>query len=313
MLWREGLSYCKRIIYINKYIRDCCRESVGYLELEKCDSSLRIKLCPGFKELSKCTLYLYALEGDIIKAVNVDLLKVMKSKNCLNCTIFDFDGNDVGGVEFECIDGLLFRQNENDYLLAKFTSYPFTIEKVIFVNSFAEPETIEEEPEKPETKRRELEIIEPEKRNPEIKEPQKEENVNNKNARIKNKSVGSVAENFKDLFIIKEHIQPFSDDNLYDCVKVGKEELALLPQGIKGLINSFLLHGLYTYEHILVGKVRCKRNDDIYAIGVPGEYDKNEEFIASLYGFDKFKLAGKRPKDNPGLQFGYWYTCFKSQ
>ncbi len=67
--------------------------------------------------------------------------------------------------------------------------------------------------------------------------------------------------------------------------------------------NSFLLHGYYQYGHLLL--LRRQTEEDIcYYIGVPGVYNEREQEIASMFGFDEFKVVKGPNTRQKG--FGYW-------
>lgn len=77
-------------------------------------------------------------------------------------------------------------------------------------------------------------------------------------------------------------------------------ELPLLKQGGWPFgNNSFLMHGLCTYQHLLLGRQR----DGGYLLGIPGIFANQELFMANMFGFPEFKEVSRR---RPGEPFGYW-------
>lgn len=64
--------------------------------------------------------------------------------------------------------------------------------------------------------------------------------------------------------------------------------------------SSFLQHGFYQYRHLLLGR---KQNGG-YVIGVPGIQNSQEQYMAGLFGYDRFKTASSV---GAGKAFGYWY------
>lgn len=67
--------------------------------------------------------------------------------------------------------------------------------------------------------------------------------------------------------------------------------------------NSFLLHGIYQYRHLLL--LRRKTETEVtYYIGVPGMYNDQEQMMASMFGFQEFRML-KEPGVKQG-SFGYW-------
>lgn len=109
-------------------------------------------------------------------------------------------------------------------------------------------------------------------------------------------------------------VDAFDDDDFYDCMEVTPEQLqqifdARLQQselgGAFGTMqeNSFLMHGYFTFRHILVAKVH--NDPDLLFVGVPGVYNNKERFMASMFNFNNFKRSHRSDCRNP--YFGYWY------
>lgn len=102
---------------------------------------------------------------------------------------------------------------------------------------------------------------------------------------------------------------PFEDDEIMDCIKLEPRDIGLFPMDKWPLANnSFLLHGYYTYRHLIFA--RMKTNNVIqYILGVPGIFRDREKFMARMFGFNNFKGVRNKPLDNG--EFGYWYTVIK--
>ncbi len=90
--------------------------------------------------------------------------------------------------------------------------------------------------------------------------------------------------------------------------KIQRRELTCLPRHYWNLANnSFLLHGYYNYNHLLLVE-----EDGHYWLGVPGIYDPKEAHAAELFGFSKFTDAYNQQlelsDDECSIQgtFGYW-------
>lgn len=98
---------------------------------------------------------------------------------------------------------------------------------------------------------------------------------------------------------------PFEDDEVIDCIKLEPHDIGVFPMDKWPLANnSFLLHGYYTYRHLIFA--RLKRNNRIhYILGVPGIFRDREKFMAKMFGFNNFKGVRNKPL-NTG-EFGYWY------
>lgn len=93
-------------------------------------------------------------------------------------------------------------------------------------------------------------------------------------------------------------------------IRLGNRELSRVPRDKWGLgNNSFLLHGFYQHHHLLLLRKQTERQVSYY-IGVPGIYNEKEQMLASMFGFEEFKVM-KEPDTQTqtrvqGENFGYW-------
>lgn len=98
---------------------------------------------------------------------------------------------------------------------------------------------------------------------------------------------------------------PFEDGEITSCVRIEPADLEYFPKETWILgSNSFLLHGYYTYGHLILAKKKGMGKDSLI-IGVPGVYQNRERFLARLFGFEYFKPISKEGADEGN--FGYWY------
>ncbi len=90
------------------------------------------------------------------------------------------------------------------------------------------------------------------------------------------------------------------EDHEVEYIKVCLEDLQKL-DGKQGQLvsNSFLLHGFYQYQYIILGKMKQEK-EKRYIIGVPGNYHKNERMMADMFGFKKYVKMSEKD------QIGYW-------
>ena len=97
------------------------------------------------------------------------------------------------------------------------------------------------------------------------------------------------------------HIRPFGDEREY--LRIGLQDMLILSGKYYRLVeNSFLLHGFYNYEHLIMTRM-CRRGMEKYYIGVPGNYYEREKQVAVWFGFESFE-----PKAEPATEgaFGYY-------
>ena len=111
----------------------------------------------------------------------------------------------------------------------------------------------------------------------------------------------SATTKWQQLSDIYPHIRPFEDER--DYLKIKPEDFVILVKKYYPLItNSFLKHGYYNYEHLILAREKRKDGEHFY-IGVPGNFYDKEKQIAVLFGFESFE--GKREPAKSG-DFGYY-------
>ena len=111
----------------------------------------------------------------------------------------------------------------------------------------------------------------------------------------------SATTKWQQLSDIYPHIRPFEDER--DYLKIKPEDFVILAKKYYPLItNSFLKHGYYNYEHLILAREMRKDGEHFY-IGVPGNFYDKEKQIAVLFGFESFE--GKREPAKSG-DFGYY-------
>ncbi|HCT93116.1 MAG TPA: hypothetical protein DF613_17280 [Lachnospiraceae bacterium] len=98
-------------------------------------------------------------------------------------------------------------------------------------------------------------------------------------------------------------INPFTDDEIQDCVRIELSDLPTLRQnGWRIAGNRFILHSFQKNRHLVLGHLKSNGH---YIFAVPGYYDNQERFMANMFGFPYFK-----PSDGGPLRYGqkgYWY------
>lgn len=97
------------------------------------------------------------------------------------------------------------------------------------------------------------------------------------------------------------HKFPFQDERDYLCITPA-DFVVLQKQYHKLVSNSFLLHGFYNYEHLILARM-IKNGKERYYIGVPGNFYEKERQAAILFGFESFEC--KKEPVSLG-EFGYF-------
>ena len=101
---------------------------------------------------------------------------------------------------------------------------------------------------------------------------------------------------------------PFEDDSVEACVRLEPQDIGRMPIDCWSYgSNSFLLHGYYSYRHLILARVKpAEGNRGVYILGVPGTQHSREAFMANMFGFRDFKPI--REGNEGTSDFGYWYT-----
>lgn len=125
---------------------------------------------------------------------------------------------------------------------------------------------------------------------------------------------------WRELFIVREKIPDIEIEGRREGqtaaisgVKISTADIGLLPSvNWKLGVNSFLAHGYYRYNYLMLGKLT--RGDKIsYIVGVPGNDSRRERYMAGMFGFRNFVRAGYEAGKNSNLgSFGYWITIVKT-
>ena len=106
---------------------------------------------------------------------------------------------------------------------------------------------------------------------------------------------------WQQLSAIYPHIQPFQDER--DYLSINPSDFVLFPSKFyKAVNNSFLLHGYYNYNHLILARME-HRGETLYYIGVPGNYYDREKQVAVMFGFESFECAAEPAKTG---DFGYY-------
>lgn len=98
------------------------------------------------------------------------------------------------------------------------------------------------------------------------------------------------------------HFQPVQDEKIEDAIRIQPSDLKILWQkGLRQGSNSFLMHGYYQHQHLMIGKSK----EGGYILGIPGFY--GEKNMAEMFGFPEFRrVKAERTSEIKEQTFGYW-------
>ncbi len=96
-------------------------------------------------------------------------------------------------------------------------------------------------------------------------------------------------------------ISPFGDSRKYLQISPG-DFVILKDRSYRMVNNSFLLHGYFTYKHLILHRMN-RKGETVYYVGVPGSYYNKEKEVAILFGFESFEGATEPAREG---DFGYY-------
>lgn len=100
---------------------------------------------------------------------------------------------------------------------------------------------------------------------------------------------------------IYPQVSPFGDQRRYLQISPG-DFVILKDRSYRKVNNSFLLHGYFTYKHLILHR-ELRKGEAVYFVGVPGQFYDQEKEVAILFGFESFE--GKTEPAREG-DFGYY-------
>lgn len=113
---------------------------------------------------------------------------------------------------------------------------------------------------------------------------------------------------------IYTRLHPYEDERVY--ISIQPRDFVILTGNYQYLANnSFLLHGYYNYQYLILGRERQdhgrmedqeevgEEEGDCFYLGVPGVYYEREKAVARMFGFEAFECAGGCPATG---KFGYY-------
>lgn len=217
------------------------------------------------------------------------------------------------GIRYDQLMTIRIQIRENYMLLCKWRAYAAKAEaehQAIKQDS-GKPETVKVETVMTEQELPKTEVVaeaEPATVKPATVEPEKEEEIavvkpteKTEGAKRPISLAGVREQKWKQLGDIYPHISPFRDER--DYLSLTPADFVILPQKDYHLVtNSFLLHGYYNYGHLVLTQ-KHRRGQEIYYLGVPGNFFERERETALLFGFECFEGRTEPASDG---EFGYY-------
>lgn len=289
-------KYKRKITYFYQFHNGKVGSTAGFLKLEirgdRVKIIINIQEPPGLPYKGG-DLYFYHEAGDHLSAVKVDRVESIDGVLTYH-TRMDWQRFYNTGRDLYTFDGVMVVYNENHYYLGDFKDKSRNNIPI----KFSEPE-----------KKVEVKPTEHKKEVPVKQESvEKEEDVltcENCPYQKKRDEIKGEVDSFANMLEEYPKLPVYGATELFQCVRIHPKDIGKLDmRNWKLGVNSFLTHGYYTYQYLLLGKMRFADGLTHPIIGVPGVYSNREKYLANMFGFEQF-IPVKKTGVRTG-EFGYW-------
>lgn len=300
-------AYKRKITYFYQYNNGQTGSTAGFLKLEIRGDRVKVIINiqePAGLPYNGADLYFYHEAGNHLAATKVDRVQSIDGVLTYH-TRQDWQHFYNTGRDLYTFDGALVVYNQNHYYVGDFKDKN---RKGIPIH-FGEPEKeIKQTQAEPEIEPPKQEELKQEEKNPEKKELKKQEEFfqcENCPYQEKRKAEKGNQDSFEQMLEQCPKLPVYGATELFQCVRIHPRDIGKLDmRNWKLGVNSFLTHGFYTYQYLLLGKMRFSDGMERPIIGVPGIYTNREKYLANMFGFEQFI-----PVQNTGIktgEFGYW-------
>ena len=303
-------DYKRFISYIYEYVQGEKRESLGFVKVNAKDGICKIRIhMRGFytRGQKPCEAYIFTQKRERLSGL---ILGELESKNgALEwCGVTETDNLMKGGFGLEESQGIYIEGDDHIYA-AQWDDFPVDVERFEPLRrsvrqavdgvdeGMAEEETAEV--------LKAAEVIEAAEAEDMIQESKAPLNSKTEEKQEEKRKPDSRSEQWEYLlrhFPVMQYVD--GEGAVMSSIRLDPQSLTKVPRD-KGELgnNSFLLHGIYQYRHLLLLRRQTDR-EITYYIGVPGTYSDQEQMMASMFGFQEFRML-KEPGTRKG-SFGYW-------
>lgn len=304
-------DYQRFVSYIYGYVQGEKKESTGFVKVNARGSSCRIWIhMRGFylRDQKPYRAYLFVQQEGRLRGV---LLGELKSRNgALEWSAAaDTDSLMGSGICLKQSRGIYIEGNQRTFA-AEWDDYPVDVEHFEVLEKFTQPEG-KADPE-PVIQEQEAELEPESVKESELEPEQVVEAESEPEIPVMAEALGTEDRpedsRWERWEYLTKHFPVMrcatGDDTLLCSIRLSVRELLGIPRDHWELgSNSFLLHGSYQYGHLLL--LRHRREQGVsYLIGVPGIYNEREQLLASMFGFEEFKVIRGPGVRSGGL--GYW-------
>ena len=312
----------RKITYFYEHHKGSVGNTAGFLKLEIRGEKVKININiqePYAVPYKEAGLYFYHEAGDHLLAVKVGTVERVNGMLTYQ-TRTEWQRLFDTGRDLYTFDGVAVVYNDSHYFIGDFedknrVEFPLVLQQPVPTTE-KEPENIHEN----EKNRNELQGLEEGRKdekqdwyeeipvlNEQVERPPKDvydkcENCPYQKKREEQADHQNALEN-----MLQEYpkLPMYGVMELFDCVRIHPRDIGKLDiRNWKLGVNSFLTHGYYTYQYLLLGKMRSDGGKERSILGVPGVYSGREKYLANMFGFSQF-IPVKKTGAKTG-EFGYW-------
>ena len=324
-------SYKRKITYFYQYHNGNVGATAGFLKLEirgdKVKIIINIQEPPGLP-YKEAALYFYHEAGDHLAAVKVGEVESMSGVLSYQSRT-DWQQLFDTGRDLYTFDGVAVVYNDSHYFIGDFNDkdrrdYEL-VRKDNRKNTIAEPKNPFERKGNTIWEAKKVEDAEPQRAKKAEEESGQDNNSNiDMEAAQELTMENDVYDKCEDCPYQKKRMERseerdafekmieeypklpmYGATELFNCVRIHPKDIGKLDmRNWKLGVNSFLTHGYYTYQYLLLGKMRFDDGSEHAIIGVPGVFSNREKYLANMFGFEQF-IPVKKVGVKTG-EFGYW-------
>ena len=293
-------EYRRFVSYMYLYEHNVKSMNAGFVKVESRGGNccINLSLKNVYSSSGKCQAYLFLRVGQELRGIYIGEIQI---HNHGSEWVFRTETENIAdsGYGLDQMSGMIIRGENEKYYGTLWDQGELDLNE--FVTEWSE-ET--EMPDIPEDHVEEMSSV------PEIVEVEMEQK-----AEISKESLDDMLvpvdvrqQSFQKMLDNCPGMYPFEDDGIESCVRLEPQDIGQMPLDCWSYgSNSFLLHGYYSYRHLILAKLKdmdpVKQN---FILGVPGTQHSRDAFMANMFGFHNFKPI--REGEEGANNFGYWYT-----
>ncbi len=276
------MKYQRKIFYINEYVAGVSGKKVGYVKLFQRGNRIQIEIHTE-ENYDFSGQKIYLLEKDK-HAVNKLLFGTIYTGN--SDVIMQRNTSELW-EETQEISGVII-EGESPMICGGTDDAGISISKYLSDGRRQEIKAAEVKIE---------ETMEPELEVPELQPDWEEEG---EPIQVEMEVAHDEMYEYQKIIATHSNMYPFEDDEMNSCVQISPADFSDFPKTYWQMgSNTFLLQGYYKYRHLIFAE-----SDDVFYIGIPGQYHRRDKYLADMFGFCRFK--GIQKKQHQLGDFGYW-------